>query len=201
MLVVVEGPDGVGKTTVCATLGAVLKSQGHKVSLAAFPGREEGTLGDLVYRLHHLKDGDEAINTSPLALQTLHVAAHIDAIERRLLPLLRAKRTVILDRYWWSTMVYGLAGGADPGGLSALISAEMSAWGAIRPAAAILLQREAPFRHELTEAAWKAVVAGYSDLAAEEERAGQRILRIRNDAAPYEVANRIANYLMTQTGL
>jgi dTMP kinase len=50
---------------------------------------------------------------SSASLQLLHIAAHIDAIERRIKPTLGQGRIVILDRFWWSTMVYGAVSGVS----------------------------------------------------------------------------------------
>jgi dTMP kinase len=61
-------------------------------------------------------------------LQTLHVAAHLDAIERKILPALEAGTWVILDRYWWSTWVYGIEQGISSTYLEPVIKAEQARW-------------------------------------------------------------------------
>ena len=112
-LLVVEGPDGVGKTTVCRALAEDLLGRGHDVLQLSFPGKEPETVGELVYRVHH-DDGPVRVrDISELAKQALHVAAHIDAIDRQIVPALEQGKTVLLDRFWWSAWVYGLVGGCN----------------------------------------------------------------------------------------
>lgn len=118
MIIVIEGPDGVGKTTLCKALAQRL--DGVYVS---FPGREAGTLGKWVYDLHHT---DLTIN--PTALQALHIAAHIDTLNRFVLPAVNRGQTVILDRSFISTLVYGAAYGASVTTVMDLVDAEQTYW-------------------------------------------------------------------------
>ena len=121
-LFVLEGPDGVGKTTLCRALAEQLQSRGHDLLQLSFPGKQPGSLGELVYRVHHEQGPIRVGDISMLAKQALHVAAHIDAIDRQILPALHGGRTVLLDRYWWSAWVYGLVGGCSRQKLRALVS-------------------------------------------------------------------------------
>ena len=52
-LIVFEGPDGVGKSTLAEHLTSRLRETGIPCNYLAFPGREPGSLGRLVYDLHH----------------------------------------------------------------------------------------------------------------------------------------------------
>lgn len=146
-LFVFEGPDGVGKSELARQFHEFLKNL-QPCELLTFPGREPGTLGQLVYELHHgsTKVGIKEVSAS--ALQAAHVAAHIDAIEKKILPALAAGVTIILDRYWWSTKVYGVVGGANVAVIEKLIEAELAAWKGIKPTAAFLIRRTAPLRAE-----------------------------------------------------
>src|SRR3989304_3864395 len=130
-LYVFEGPDGVGKSELAKRLAHVLRASSVDCEWLAFPGREPGTLGSLVYGLHHAPDQIGVQTLSATALQAMHIAAHIDAIEARILPALRAGKTIVLDRYWWSTKVYGLVGGANAAAIEELIQAELLSWGAV----------------------------------------------------------------------
>ena len=143
-LIVLEGPNDVGKTTISEALAQWLNEQGFPSEVHAFPGRAPGSLGHHVYRLHHapLELGVEEF--SPAALQALHVAAHLDAIERTILPKLASGIDVVLDRYWWSTMAYGIATGVSESVLRSLIAAELLAWNGQVPTLVVVLERAVP---------------------------------------------------------
>ena len=87
-LLVLEGPDGVGKTTLCAALAEQLQNRGHDPLQLSFPGKQPGSLGELVYCVHHEQGPVRVADISMLAKQALHVAAHIDALDRQILPAL-----------------------------------------------------------------------------------------------------------------
>jgi thymidylate kinase len=169
-LFVIEGPDGVGKSTLSSALARHLTEHGHELLHLSLPGRFPGSLGDLVYRVHHNEGSLRIENMSPLSKQALHVAAHIDAIERQILPALRHGQTVLLDRYWWSVWVYGLVAGCNRNQLRALIDAERAAWGKVQPTIAILLRRPAPISRNEALPYWRQLVMEYERLAARETR-------------------------------
>ncbi|WP_343123306.1 nucleotide kinase domain-containing protein [Verrucomicrobium sp. BvORR034] len=147
-LFVVEGCDGTGKSTLCEGLVASLRLLGHNVSSVSFPGRKPNSLGGLVYKLHHSPGELGLSSVEPTSLQCLHVAAHFETISTVILPALDDGVTVILDRYWWSTFVYGAVAGIDKKVLTALIRAEKQVWAGVRPAIVFLLDRESPLREE-----------------------------------------------------
>jgi dTMP kinase len=167
-LVVLEGPDGVGKSTLTRETLQLLKGAGVAVLHGSFPGNEEGTLGRLVYDLHHRSSNFGIATIAPIALQTMHVAAHADAIGRWILPGLEEGKVVILDRYWWSTWVYGLAAGVSHEHMEAAISLERSIWGACLPSLVLYVTRDRPLRAEDDTAAWRDLNTFYSRLAAQE---------------------------------
>ena len=140
-LVVFERPNESGKTTVSKLLAEEICRRGQKCVWLAFPGAEPGTLGAEIYALHH----DVRFAKAPaLSVQLLHVAAHIEALERRIRPELARGTWVILDRYWWSTWVYGLAAGADRTDLRSALEIEQRQWGRFRPTVAFLFVRDLP---------------------------------------------------------
>jgi len=169
-LFVFEGPDGVGKTSLAAKFAEHLTSCGAACDLMSFPGREEGTLGHLVYQLHHDLARFEIASIHPTSLQVLHIAAHIDAIERRILPTLRAGRHIVLDRFWWSTWVYGVVDKANRQALRAMIRAERVHWGQMLPSHAFLIVRASPLREVAADDRWRELDIEYRRLAEGESR-------------------------------
>lgn len=167
-LVVFEGPDGVGKTTISAHVATALAAGGIDVELLTFPGKEPGTLGHLVYEVHHDTARFGIGEMTPSAKQALHLAAHLDAIERRIVPALRAGRHVLLDRFWWSTWVYGVVGGMALPVLEAMIAVERAQWGAVLPAVAVVIRRDSPIDREGDRKTWHALRDEYDALAARE---------------------------------
>jgi thymidylate kinase len=140
---------------------------------ASFPGNAENTLGRLVYDLHHGRSNRfhiPAIN--PLSLQVLHVAAHIDEIDRVIKPAIKAGTWIILNRFWWSTWVYGMLDKANPRCLELIIEAERHYWGDLAPSAIFLIRRNEPIRHEHPPATFGRLSSLYKELAAREEASG-----------------------------
>jgi dTMP kinase len=147
-LVVFEGPDGVGKSELAARFASWLLENGFVAELLSFPGKEEGTLGKLVYDLHSDPARFDVSSLTATSLQALHIAAHLDTIERRIIPSLKANRTVVLDRFWWSTYVYGIASNVDREVLESMIATEKAAWGVEKPSILFLIDRGQPLRPE-----------------------------------------------------
>lgn len=168
-LFVFEGSDGVGKTTVAEGVFKELKKRGEDVLYLSFPGREPRSLGKLVYDIHHNSKSFGIDHISPISLQTLHIAAHIDCIEDRILPAIASKKTVILDRFWWSTVAYGIANGIQRNVIYSLIELEKQVWNNFKPNRLFLITRNEPFRKELTGQMWAAVCNAYSNLCNEEK--------------------------------
>jgi dTMP kinase len=179
-LIVFEGANEVGKSTLAALLYTSLKTKGVACDLFAFPGNVNGTLGRHVYELHHgaIRFGINRVD--PTSLQVMHAAAHIDAIESTILPALTDDRIVILDRFWWSAWVYGTAHGAHERSLELIVQLEQSHWGVVRPAVIFLVTRQSPVTpmYEMTD--WRKVANLYSSLARR-ERGNDHIKIIQND--------------------
>ena len=173
-LIVFEGPDGVGKSTIAAGVADALKLSGQPCRLLSFPGREPGSLGKLIYSLHHDLSAHGITELSPTARQALHVAAHIDVMERVILPVLHAGSHIVLDRYWWSTMVYGLTGGIKADTLDALIEPERRLWGN-QPTIIFLVDRDTPIDRDDDPRYWQTLRASYKALAAKEEARSETV--------------------------
>lgn len=180
-LFVFEGPDGVGKSSIVRELKLRLDSSSFE--FLSFPGRDEGTLGKAIYLIHHSPE-EFGINVmSSLAKQALHVAAHVDVIETRIRPWIAAGRNVVLDRFWWSTLVYGSVGGGDQTALKQLVAAEETVWGDIKPSAAFLVDRDSPIdREEEDLTAWQRLREEYVQLAALES-GKYSVVKISNTAS------------------
>jgi thymidylate kinase len=166
-LYVFEGPDGVGKSTIARRLVQELATAGVDCAYMAFPGHENGTLGKHIYELHHNAQRYGIQHMSSTSLQLLHIVAHIDTIENRIIPTLRTGQNVVLDRFWWSTKVYGLVAGVNQQMLDAMINLELQMWEGVQPAALFLICRLAPLRPEPIDQ-WQRWCDTYAQLATEE---------------------------------
>lgn len=188
-LIVFEGCDGVGKSTLSAMTAARLQNEGLPVLQLPFPGKTPGTLGAIVYDLHHGISLLQKDSIGPEALQCLHIAAHLDSLKKVIKPALESGAVVILDRFWWSTHVYGAVGGADRNVLKRLIKAEIAAWGDVKPSHLIVMDRKTPLREE-PQNEWDAWKQEYHALAAIE--AGKYPIHIvSNNGTPSETLDQI----------
>jgi thymidylate kinase len=168
-LLIFEGPDGTGKTTLSLRLVEWLTSQGHRARYVSFPGRIEGSIGDVVYNLHHSPERYGLRGITPAAKQLLHVAAHIDAIHTTILPALESGANIVMDRFWWSTVAYGKVSGIDPESLRLIIDLELHHWSHYRPTAVFLLVRPTPAQMEHSSAMHKLLEDAYAELEATEK--------------------------------
>ena len=191
-LIVVEGPDGVGKSTLVAALVNRLRDTGVDYHTYAFPGNEPSTLGSLVYRLHHEPQALGVVGLAPVALQTMHIAAHLDAIERVIRPRVRAGENIVLDRYWWSTWVYGTVSGIPRTTLDALIAVERTCWGTLQPLVVFLIDRPRPWCESADMPTWQLLAGGYREIA-NREQARCRVVVISSDAGPERIATEMAS--------
>jgi thymidylate kinase len=167
-LIVFEGPDGVGKSTLVESAIEFFKQRGRSFLDISFPGKEAGTLGWLVDQIHHGQRGQEISCLSELSLQALHIAAHLDHIETRIHPALRKGTHVLLDRFWWSTWAYGRAANVQTEVLDQFIDAEKTAWVPTQPAQVFLVSRTTPFRPDHNHERHDRLSALYAELAGRE---------------------------------
>jgi thymidylate kinase len=168
-LLIFEGPDGVGKTTISRKIAQYLNDSGEQCELITFPENEPGTLGALIYGVHHepLKYGIETFTST--SKQVLHIAAHLDVIERRILPLLSTGCHVVLDRFWWTTWVYGLTSNVNRHVLEKMIELEKTCWGDIKPFVAFLLHRDNPINCNTSLQDWRKLSYEYDVLIRKEK--------------------------------
>jgi dTMP kinase len=111
-LIVIEGTDGVGRTTQLNFLRPWLESIGYAVvdtemtrSILAGPG---------------LKQAKEGHTLGPITLNLFYATDFVDRFERQILPALRAGFVVLTDRYIYSLMARALVRGADVGWLRSI---------------------------------------------------------------------------------
>ena len=178
--IVFEGPDGTGKTTLARLYADEARAAGERVTAVSFPGNEVGTLGHHVYQLHHDLQRFGIREVTSASLQALHIAAHLDAIERSILPALERGDTLVLDRYWWSTWVYGTEAGVNAATLDAMIASECAHWGAVLPDVMVLVTRQDSLRPQDSGPAWRRRSALYESLA-EREAASYPVRVVSND--------------------
>jgi len=194
-VVAFEGIDGAGKSSVLDEVHRILIDRTSRgVSRIAFPGREAGTLGNHVYQIHHAPERFGIKKMSPLSLQLLHVAAHIDAIENLIRPSLSRGELILLDRYWWSTWVYGLVGGAKEEFLQSIIHLERQVWGEIKPAAVFLLRRGPASGSPYESALTRRLDREYEKLVSAESRS-VHVAVIDNDSSVETSAQTVVSHL------
>jgi dTMP kinase len=131
LFVVVEGPEGAGKSTLVRALAARLAGEGRDVVAVREPG---GTpLAEAARRL--ALEGSEAL---PAAVELfLVLAARADLVARVIRPALEAGRIVLADRFELSTMAYQVAGRGLPG--DAVAAAARVATGGLVPDLVLVL--------------------------------------------------------------
>ncbi|HEU4563811.1 MAG TPA: dTMP kinase [Gemmatimonadaceae bacterium] len=99
-LVVLEGAEGVGKSTQLAALADWLRERGHPVVVVREPG---GTpLGEAIRALLL----DPAGHVEPRAEALLFMASRAQLVATVILPALERGETVLADRFFLSTYAY-----------------------------------------------------------------------------------------------
>lgn len=194
---VFEGIDNVGKTTIVNELKEKLSKEiDCECEIVAFPGNEERTLGALVYDIHHHKNKyfDYAINDA--SLQLLHVASHIDLIQRKLLKECSYKKIILMDRFWWSTYAYGLAGTLERDIINTILTSELKYWEKIRINRIFLLERKNREKDYDTDKD-NIILQNYRGLASKEPKCQV----INNDASLDEVITMIFNQIIGELPL
>ena len=189
-LLVFEGPDGAGKSTLANSFHSYLNSVGVKCILLAFPGNKAGTLGAHVYDFHHNKEKYGVSHVNAASLQLLHIAAHIDALEKQIIPSLDKGEVILLDRFWWSTWVYGTKSKVNEQALDLMIDVERQYWKQYLPDAVFLIDRAKSLRDSVSLKQWNKLRAGYYELQSR-EKGKYPIEIINNDLSPNDTLQEI----------
>lgn len=109
--ITLEGGEGVGKSTLAATLEARLSARGVKVVRTREPG---GTPGAEAIRRLILNPPAEVAGWQPIAETLLFYAARTDHLDKLIRPALAAGSWIICDRFSDSTRAYQAAAGNVP---------------------------------------------------------------------------------------
>src|SRR5256885_10431850 len=105
-LIVIEGKDGVGRSTHVALLRTWLESSGHAVLDTGM------TRSDLAGR--GIKNAREGHTLGRLTMHLYYATDFADRLENQMLPALRAGFVVLTDRYIFSAIARAVVRGADP---------------------------------------------------------------------------------------
>jgi len=132
MLIVLEGPEAVGKSTQLRRLVGWLNESGINHISVREPG---GTaIGDEIRRIVL----DPAAALSPRGEALLFMASRAELVERVIRPALIGKRVVVVDRFFLSTYAYQIFGrGLDESDVRA---ANQLATGGLVPTLTLLLR-------------------------------------------------------------
>ena len=178
---VFEGIDNVGKTSIIHALKQqIQEATDYRCVDIAFPGNEPRTLGNLVYNIHHHQEQYFNVPINETSLQLLHIASHIDLIQRQLMPLSNSRCIVLLDRFWWSTYVYGLAGGVEENIIQSIIAPDIDIKKIF-----LIERRERQKDYELSKES--NIIDEYRKLAKKELKCE----RLDNNESLVEVVNRV----------
>lgn len=97
-LIVVEGIDGAGKSTLIESLAKKLARHGHRVKLSVW--RDSPTVGPYLRELSAQKT-----KLCPYAFSAVHAADFAERLRVDILPALAAGETVLCDRYFYTEIV------------------------------------------------------------------------------------------------
>jgi dTMP kinase len=113
-LIVVEGTDGVGRSTQVSRLRSVLERMGYAVAETGF------TRSDLASRgLRRAKEGNTLGSN---AFNLFYATDFADRLERQIIPALRAGFVMLTDRYVYSLIARAIVRGADPDWIKSVFS-------------------------------------------------------------------------------
>jgi len=104
-LIVIEGPDAVGRTTQVERLRAWLEASGHAVLDTGMARSALAGKG-----IQQAKDGN---TFGPITMTLFYATDFADRLENEIIPALRAGFVVLTDRYIFSIIARAIARGED----------------------------------------------------------------------------------------
>ena len=105
-LIVLEGNDGVGRSTQIELLKQWLEGEGYAVSDTGLKRSDLTQPG--------LEGAKEGHTLSPLTMALFYATDFADRLERQIIPALKAGFVVLSDRYFYSVIARDIVRGADP---------------------------------------------------------------------------------------
>lgn len=129
--VVVEGPDGSGKSTLTSGLVEKIRTCGREVVQAREPG------GTAVAEAARAVVLDPDLDVSAVAELYLILAARADHVSRAIEPALAAGKFIVCDRFELSTFAYQVAGRGLP--RKEVYAANALATGGLKPDVTIII--------------------------------------------------------------
>src|SRR5215213_8965766 len=104
-LIVIEGPDAVGRSTQIALLRQWLEKEGHAVLDSGMARSALAGKG--------IKMAKEGNTLGPITMTLFYTTDFADRLENEIIPALRAGFVVLIDRYIFSIMARAIARGED----------------------------------------------------------------------------------------
>ncbi len=105
-LIVLEGPDGVGRSTQIALLREWLEANGYAVSFTGLKRSELAGVG--------ITEAKEGHTLGHITMALFYATDLADRLEREIIPALRAGFVVLTDRYMYSIIARYVVRGVDP---------------------------------------------------------------------------------------
>ena len=185
---VVEGPEGAGKSTLARALEVRWREMGERVQLVREPGGT--TLAEAARGLVL----DPALDTGAAAELFLMLAARADLVDKVIRPRLAEGYVVIADRFDLSTMAYQVAGRGLP--RASVTAANTLATGGLLPDLTLVLDIPPGTGTARQASAGKALDRMEQEAVAFHERVygeyraatGPDLLHLDASGAPVEVA-------------
>jgi dTMP kinase len=104
-LIVIEGPDAVGRSTQILQLKQWLEAEGHAVLDTGMARSALAGKG--------IKDAKGGNTLGPITMTLFYTTDFADRLENEIIPALRAGFVVLIDRYIFSIMARAIARGED----------------------------------------------------------------------------------------